>query len=143
MLTDSRESRWLPSLMVASMQTVDGSKPLGVTVALGFDSFVVMTQTCGKAKRACYFCNDVSAPSDSIAERTLDRQCTVVRPGVSGLASAVAVELVASLTQHQDQFEAESGDSLLGKVPAQLRGYVSDYRILQIETEPFVLQHVV
>ena len=93
---------------------------------------------------ACYFCNDCTAPTDSIKERTLDRQCTVVRPGVSGLSSSIAVELIASLTQHKDGFEATSQDeegkdneSLLGKVPAMLRGYVSDYRVLQLETEPF------
>eukprot|EP00392_Amoebophrya_sp_AT5.2_P013709 g13838.t1 len=140
MLTDSRESRWLPSLLVA-----EAKKPiLGLTVALGFDSFVVMTQSCGAAKRACYFCNDVSAPSDSIKERTLDRQCTVVRPGVSGLASSLAAELVAALSQHRQGFEAtkqedqdEVEDSLLGKVPNQIRGYLNDYRLVPIETEPF------
>ncbi|CAD7924287.1 unnamed protein product [Amoebophrya sp. A120] len=133
MLTDSRESRWLPSLLVAASK-----RPvLGLTVALGFDSFLVMTQSCGAAKRACYFCNDVSAPTDSLKERTLDRQCTVVRPGVSGLASALASELVAALSQHPQGFEAQKEDSLLGKVPDQIRGYLSDYRLVPLETEPF------
>ncbi|CAD7934931.1 unnamed protein product [Amoebophrya sp. A25] len=135
MLTDSRESRWLPSLLVADRQK---TRPiLGLTVALGFDSFVVMTQTCGNAQRACYFCNDVSAPTDSLKERTLDRQCTVVRPGVSGIASALAVELVAAMSQHADGFQARANESLLGQVPNQIRGYLSDYRLVPIETEPF------
>lgn len=65
MLTDSRESRWLPSLLCAAH-----GRKLGVTVALGFDSFVVMTQSYGSSQRACYFCNDVTAPTDSLKERT-------------------------------------------------------------------------
>ncbi len=143
MLTDSRESRWLPSLLVAEATMDSKGKgktgPLAVTVALGFDSFVVMTHSCGSAKRACYFCNDVSAPTDSIKERTLDKQCTVVRPGVSGWSAAVAVELVASLSQHPDRWEAKpkAGESILGEVPDQIRGYLSNYRLAPMETEPF------
>merc|ERR1712194_636172 len=99
------------------------------------------THSCGAAKRACYFCNDVSAPTDSLKERTLDKQCTVVRPGVSGWSAAVAAELVVSLSQHPDRWEADQNEkkvlSCLGTVPAQLRGYLADYRISAIETEPF------
>ncbi|CAJ1342738.1 unnamed protein product [Effrenium voratum] len=146
MLTDSRESRWLPSLMVAAAQSQEGkTPPLGLTVALGFDSFLVSRQTYRNAPAACYFCNDVTAPSDSLAFRTLDQQCTVTRPGISGLASNCAVELLAALTQHPDGFAAESSNSSnaclespLGGVPHQVRGFAADYALSPTETEPFV-----
>jgi len=157
MLTDSRESRWLPSLMVASRQKDHQSQsdeshqhlpPLGITVALGFDSFLVSRQTYRSSTSACYFCNDVTAPSDSIAFRTLDQQCTVTRPGLSGIASSIAVELIAALAQHHDGFQAgstctASGDvgqaavSPLGAVPHQIRGYLAEFRLAPAETEPF------
>jgi len=158
MLTDSRESRWLPSLMVAAAQEEPDRTepaPLGLTVALGFDSFLVSRQTYLQTASACYFCNDMSAPADSIAFRTLDQQCTVTRPGLSGLASNIAVELLAALTQHREGFAANfeasqasvgggrgtalgSGDSTspLGIVPHQIRGYLADFRLAPAETEP-------
>ncbi|PVZ99259.1 hypothetical protein BB558_004721 [Smittium angustum] len=105
LLTDSRESRWLPTLL--------GSihKKLTICVALGFDSFVVMRHGISiddNSKKVlgviqqlgCYFCNDVVAPIDSMSNRTLDQQCTVTRPGLAPIAAANAVELVVSLLQH-------------------------------------------
>eukprot|EP00927_Polykrikos_kofoidii_P039370 TRINITY_DN33775_c0_g2_i1.p1 TRINITY_DN33775_c0_g2~~TRINITY_DN33775_c0_g2_i1.p1 ORF type:complete len:732 (-),score=125.10 TRINITY_DN33775_c0_g2_i1:136-2331(-) len=191
MLTDSRESRWLPSLLVAASQTasvatpldppqgaeVGGGKrggyeemtfpgslpqgrrpegpPLGITVALGFDSFLVSRQTYLNVPSACYFCNDLTAPADSLAFRTLDQQCTVTRPGLSSLAAGVAAELVAALSQHRDGFAARCclaagcnrggaasaagvapEPSLLGSVPHQVRGYLADFRLAPVETEP-------
>jgi len=189
MLTDSRESRWLPSLLVCAAQVAAPAKlelgrtavgtepvaggassglefspaerthlpqkadttqrpqkadttqrppPLGLTVALGFDSFLVSRQTYRESSSACYFCNDVTAPADSLASRTLDQQCTVTRPGLSGLAASVAVELVAALVQHPDGFRAKSDvSSPLGAVPHQVRGYIADFRLAPTETEPF------
>mmetsp|Transcript_23357 Transcript_23357/g.42937 ORF Transcript_23357/g.42937 Transcript_23357/m.42937 type:complete len:664 (+) Transcript_23357:102-2093(+) len=142
MLTDSRESRWLPSLMVAASQQGEATPPLGLTVALGFDSFLVSRQTYRSAEAACYFCNDVTAPSDSLAFRTLDQQCTVTRPGLSGMAAGVAAELLASLVQHVDGFGAPSSTthtstSLLGATPHQIRGYLSEFRLAPVDTEPF------
>eukprot|EP00397_Hematodinium_sp_SG-2012_P013395 GEMP01013600.1.p1 GENE.GEMP01013600.1~~GEMP01013600.1.p1 ORF type:complete len:628 (+),score=100.93 GEMP01013600.1:6-1889(+) len=137
MLTDSRESRYLPSVMVAANTTEN--PPLGMTVALGYDSFVVMTQTYKDAKAACYFCNDVTAPMDSLSNRSVDRQCTVTRPGLSGMASGIAVEVIASLSQHPDGFacRTRSDRSPLGKMPTLLRGYIADFQVFCLESEPF------
>ena len=97
LLTDTRESRWLPTVLSLARGKI------AVSVALGFDSFLVMRH--GHRDQAladrlgCYFCNDVAAPLNSTKNRTLDQQCTVVRPGLASIASALAVELVSSLLQ--------------------------------------------
>ena len=85
LLTDNRESRWLPTLLSAIYDKIC------ITVALGFDTFVVMRhgtrQGTEESKEqsnelGCYFCGDVVAPQDSMRDRTLDQQCTVSRPGM-------------------------------------------------------------
>lgn len=118
MLTDSRESRWLPSLLVAAAQEIGGfhgmeflvsfllklfrfcvgaplltgqrestlgpHSSLGLWLFLGFQAFLAhgmaawisdfrcvttlfdpkCRQTYRNSPAACYFCNDVTAPSD-------------------------------------------------------------------------------
>ena len=139
MLTDSRESRWLPSLMVEASADF-ARKPFGVSVALGFDSYLVKTQA-----GACYFCNDVNAPSDSTAFRTLDQQCTVTRPGIAAIASSVAVELVANLATSSNGLNSErfieedvgGKKSLLGSLPDQVRGFLGSFQSFPAVTEKF------
>ena len=63
LLTDSRESRWLPTVMGKAAGKVV------MNAALGFDTFVVMrhgsrTSLPGQDGLGCYFCNDVVAPAD-------------------------------------------------------------------------------
>ena len=63
LLMDTRESRWLPTVMGKA------SGKIVMNAALGFDSFVVMrhgvTDDAHKAAMlGCYFCNDVVAPAD-------------------------------------------------------------------------------
>ncbi|XP_073037396.1 ubiquitin-like modifier-activating enzyme atg7 [Primulina eburnea] len=124
LLTDTRESRWLPSLFCAS------ANKIAITAALGFDSFLVMrhgggfvssshsvtaeassdssvevgkvslTDKSRGPRLGCYFCNDVVAPVDSTSNRTLDQQCTVTRPGLAPIASSLAVEILVGILHH-------------------------------------------
>lgn len=188
LLTDSREARWLPTVIATAL-----NKPV-LNTALGFDTYVVMrhglpghgiltdeekakaiaevekylpagtddtkrqeavdrglAQAKAAKRPGCYFCSDVVAPMDSLTARTLDQQCTVTRPGVSGIASALTVEVLASLYNHPKFFmspaykhDSDNNDghhahgqastdslgpaeSVLGIIPHQIRGSVSDY----------------
>lgn len=148
LLMDTRESRWLPSLVSAAKQKIV------INAALGFDTFLVLRHGI-KTKEApretqikmncvpgcqlgCYFCNDVVAPGNSTRDRTLDQQCTVTRPGLSMIASALAVELLVSILQHPLGAEAPADTSAnedhfvdsecsLGVVPHQIRGFLSRF----------------
>lgn len=143
LLTDSRESRWLPTVLATAH-----NKPI-INSALGFDSYVVMRHglpSQGSHRVGCYFCNDVIAPMDSLTARTLDQQCTVTRPGVSAIASAISVEMLAQLYNHPQGFdvpawtedgekEAAAGISascVLGNIPHQIRGNVRDYNTMTL-----------
>ncbi|PNY25404.1 Ubiquitin-like modifier-activating enzyme atg7 [Tolypocladium capitatum] len=144
LLMDSRESRWLPTVMGKA------AGKIVMNAALGFDSFVVMRHGAegkgeDRATLGCYFCNDVVTPADSMKDQTLDQQCTVTRPGVAAIASALLVELLASLLQHPlgnnapapqpkpgSIPERDPPDHPLGLVPHQIRGYVSTFQNMVI-----------
>ncbi|KAF3452098.1 hypothetical protein FNV43_RR08195 [Rhamnella rubrinervis] len=161
LLTDTRESRWLPTLLCAN------SNKITITAALGFDSFLVMRHGAGplgsnhrlkdeavnalssdlgsinlvdrdgRRRLGCYFCNDVVAPIDSTANRTLDQQCTVTRPGLAPIASALAVELLVGILHNPHGIFAEgeianssnrgSDEQPLGVLPHQIRGSLSQF----------------
>lgn len=78
-------------------------------------------------------------------DQTLDQQCTVTRPGVAAIASALLVELLTSLLQHPLGVEAPAPQPIggvmperdppnhpLGLVPHQIRGYVATFQNLVI-----------
>ena len=62
LLMDTRESRWLPTVMAKA------AGKIVMNAALGFDSFVVMrhgvSNQTGDQELGCYFCNDVVAPAN-------------------------------------------------------------------------------
>ena len=103
LLTDSRESRWLPTVMSAAHNKIC------FTIALGFETFLVMRHglpshihnpVVNGERLGCYYCNDVVAPRNSVSDRTLDQQCTVSRPALCCMSSAIGVELLTSLLNH-------------------------------------------
>ncbi|KAI0634643.1 E1-like protein-activating [Trametes polyzona] len=148
LLMDSRESRWLPTVLGAAKGKIV------LNAALGFDTFLVMrhgARTPDKRgqRLGCYYCNDIVAPTDSLTDRTLDQMCTVTRPGLASIASSTAVELLVSMLQHPEGIHApapppqtnNSGDSastsaesesILGIVPHQLRGFLAQFRNVPI-----------
>ncbi|CAI5449269.1 unnamed protein product [Caenorhabditis angaria] len=147
---DSREARWLPTLLA------NRHKKIAISVALGFDTYVIIRHGIGfsepsnsprtfcvttkekvpYAHLSCYFCSDVTAPGNSTADRTLDQQCTVSRPGLSMIASGLAVEVLSSILQYPDPLEAPAilGDlededpSILGSIPHQIRGFIGRFQ---------------
>lgn len=137
LLTDSRESRWLPSLLCCL------ARKLCINVALGGDSFLIqrygldpevyateglkqsqslhtlLSGECavdeGYMKRdSCYFCSDILSPTDSLTDRSLDQLCTTTRMGLTYMASGLAVELLINFLHNKKE-------SSLGVAPNQVR----------------------
>ncbi len=141
LLTDSRESRWFPTVL-AKMHN-----KICVTAAIGFESFVVMRHgvkfdhsgknssalynkhdgNSNEKENGCYFCNDIVSPVDTSMSRTLDQQCTISRPGVSGICSGFASEMGISLIQ--------KGCGLDDDIPEIIRGNIKDFNFLKLKLE--------
>ena len=82
LLFDSREARWLPTILGQLYNKIT------ISVGLGFDSYVIMRHGVSPfvhdkkkdpERSGCFFCNDYLSPSDTMKDRTLDQQCTVTR----------------------------------------------------------------
>lgn len=142
---DSREARWLPTLIGNARHKIV------INSALGFESYLVMRhgninpsiplkeQLTGRL--GCYFCNDIVAPKDSLTDRTLDQMCTVTRPGVALMASSLATELLVSIQQSPDkQYSKHIVDeksNILGSLPHQLRGFLHNFELLKLSSKNF------
>lgn len=180
LLMDTRESRWLPTVIAMSKQK------LVINVAIGFDTFLLQRhgvrryEKCliqdlsslqsgsgdvepgpslkisrnqlSADKLGCYFCSDIVGPADSTSDRTLDQQCTVSRPGVSMMVSAMAVELLASIASSSagpltpaplqvnsdlPLTDEEDCGSELGIVPHSVRGNIDIFRIYTPTSQSF------
>lgn len=62
LLMDSREARWLPTVLSAV------HNKMCFTAAIGFDTYVAMRHGVATSEGrnvGCYFCNDVVAPTNS------------------------------------------------------------------------------
>lgn len=123
-VTDSREARWLPSILGKL------ENKIVLNCALGFDSYVIIRQGTLDNSLGCYFCQDIVTPGDSLKDRTLDEMCTVTRPGVAMMCAAQAVELSISLLQPL----IGENESILGELPHMIRGFLHDNRILKFDT---------
>lgn len=151
LLMDSRESRWLPTVMAKA------AGKIVINAALGFDTFVVIRhgpepKNEGETTLGCYFCNDIVAPGNSQKNLTLDQQCTVTRPGVAPMASAQAVELLMCVLDHPlgvyapapqpsdgsgSSYERDPPDHSLGLVPHQIRGFLAEFHQMKIRGESY------
>ncbi len=80
-------------------------------------------------------------------DQTLDQQCTVTRPGVAAIASALLVEMLTSVLQHPQKhhapapipagggaatYDRDPPDHALGIVPHQIRGFLSSFQNMVI-----------
>uniref|UniRef100_A0A3Q2E3D4 ATG7 autophagy related 7 homolog (S. cerevisiae) n=1 Tax=Cyprinodon variegatus TaxID=28743 RepID=A0A3Q2E3D4_CYPVA len=131
LLMDTRESRWLPTVIAASKRKVRKEKEK-----------INSEYPCepGKLASITVFSVDDYFPSIckgvSTRDRTLDQQCTVSRPGLAMIAGALAVELMVSILQHSEGGYAVASSSddrmnepptSLGLVPHQIRGFLSRF----------------
>ena len=147
-LTDSREARWLPSVLCAA------TNKLLINCALGFSSYLVMRHggepkadaPTSSLRPGCYFCNDVVAPVDTLKDRSLDQQCTVTRPGLAQITGGLAAELTVALMNSVLKIDHplpifrrpgttdEQVDSTGNEIPHQIRGSLASFS----QTNPVV-----
>lgn len=136
LLMDSRETRWLPTVLG------NAENKIVINAALGFDSYLVMRHGNYKGESAerlgCYFCQDVVVPTDSLKDKTLDQMCTVTRPGVAMLAASQAVELLVTMLQSKQKSDVStSEETALGCTPHQIRGFLHTFSSIKLETPAY------
>jgi ubiquitin-like modifier-activating enzyme ATG7 len=128
LLTDSKEGRWLPTMLGKYHNRVV------INVALGMDTWVAMLHGSRGSTHGCYFCHSLSAPQNSMNNQPMDMQCSVTRPGVALAASAHAAEMAVSVVHGgvcfkgdyknaKEKIRMEPG-APHNTVPQQIRGSV-------------------
>lgn len=138
LVTDSREARWLPSVIFREHQLnrrqavsdYKNTEKICITAAIGFDTFVVMRHgrmehEDDKLEWGCYFCQDILEPKNSQDNATMDQKCTVTRPGVAGIVSGYAVELMVSCIA--DRQHLQKPLTKINIIPQQIRGDLSTF----------------
>ena len=83
----------------------------------------------------------------SLSDRTLDQQCTVTRPGIAAIASALLVELLVNVLQHprgpfapataSEGLTEEPDQHLPGTVPHQIRGFLANFQNMVIKGKAY------
>eukprot|EP00850_Spirogloea_muscicola_P009336 SM000052S17728 [mRNA] locus=s52:323003:328039:- [translate_table: standard] len=146
LLTDTRESRWLPTLLCAA------SNKVTLTAALGFDTYLVMRhgpgpgEAHGATLAGATLSRQTGPAPESMANRTLDQQCTVTRPGLSPIAGALVVEFAIGILHHPLGIHAPADTTLavtastelpLGILPHQIRGFLSHFAQLVVKGHAF------
>jgi hypothetical protein len=118
LLVDTRESRWLPTLLCAA-QSADDAELVCISAALDFETAVIVRHGNAEDNLACFFCagGDTHAiPQDSLRTAAMDGgRCTVVRPAVGLIAGALAAEVLVSLI-HQVRSKGQPPKSPLGDI---------------------------
>ena len=81
-----------------------------------------------------------------MSDRTLDQQCTVTRPGIAAIASALLVELLVSVVQHplgplapapKPNSHEQEDDHPLGIVPHTIRGYLPTFNNMILHADSY------
>ena len=94
---------------------------------------------------------DFTNIEQSVKDLTLDQQCTVTRPGIAPMASALLVEIMVSALQHplgarapapksngpNTDYERDPPNHPLGLIPHQIRGYLATFKNLLISGQSY------
>ncbi|KJP90155.1 hypothetical protein AK88_00003 [Plasmodium fragile] len=107
-LTDEaiRERQTFYNNILTNVKQLAKMPPLGITVALGFDSLHIIRHPYLYFRGGCFYCNDLHSPQNSSFGQPLDEKCTVTRAGLSSISGGLSVELLITLTQHPLHFFA-------------------------------------
>ncbi|KAL7668850.1 hypothetical protein ACOME3_009534 [Neoechinorhynchus agilis] len=129
LVTDTRESRLIPTLIARAKDKI------AITVAVGFDSALVIRHGRLNDNLGCYFCTDNSTPNAKFGQdRTLDMQCTVSRPGISMIVSGFAVEMLVNYCMKESL-----APSFTSCIPHSIRVFLSNFHIITPEIHAFDL----